>query len=92
MNNSMKNCIIIGLIMILLILLYDNLSKREIVKNKETEIKNLNIKIKKFEINETQLKDDKLFYKNLYIELANEYNTRLHSLGIDEWIFTDTSR
>lgn len=92
MNNSMKNCIIIGLTMILIILLYDNLSKREIIKNKETEIKNLNIKIKEFEINETQLKDDKLFYKNLYIELANEYNTRLHSLGIDEWIFTDTSR
>lgn len=92
MNNSMKNCIITGLTMILIILLYDNLSKREIIKNKETEIKNLNIKIKEFEINETQLKDDKLFYKNLYIELANEYNTRLHSLGIDEWIFTDTSR
>ena len=38
------------------------------------------------------LVSDKEFYKQNYIELAEDYNNRLQELGIDEYILTDTSR
>ena len=39
-----------------------------------------------------ELEADKEFYKQHYIELAEDYNNRLQELGIDEYILTDTSR
>lgn len=38
------------------------------------------------------LQEDKNFYKEKYIELANDYNDKMQELGIEEWILTDTSR
>lgn len=38
------------------------------------------------------LVSDKEFYKQNYVELAEDYNNRLQELGIDEYILTDTSR
>lgn len=39
-----------------------------------------------------KLVNDKDFYKQNYIDLAEDYNNRLQELGIDEYILTDTSR
>ncbi len=38
------------------------------------------------------LVSDKEFYKQNYVELAEDYNNRLQELGINEHILTDTSR
>ena len=38
------------------------------------------------------LVNDKEFYKQNYIKLAEDYNSRLQELGINEYILTDTSR
>lgn len=61
-------------------------------ENKDTEINELNNKIDVLKEENEQLKDDKLFYKNNYINMAKEYENRLHELGINEYILTDTGR
>lgn len=92
MKKDYKNYLITILIVVCSIFIYDNFNKKEVIKNKENIINNLNNDITDFKENAIQLKDDKLFYKDLYIELANEYENRLHKLGIKEYILTDTSR
>lgn len=91
-NTNIKNYFIIILTIILVVLLYDKYNKGKTISKQEKEIRNLNKQIETLKNEKFQIEDDKLFYKNLYIELAEEYNSKLHSLGIDEWIFTDTSR
>lgn len=57
--------------------------------NNEIDIESL---INDIEICNEKLETDKEFYKQNYIDLAEEYNNRLQELGIDEYILTDTSR
>lgn len=92
MKQDYKNYLLILLIITCAILIYDISNRKEILRNKENEIKELNNSITAYKENELQLKEDKLFYKDLYIELAEDYNNRLHKLGIKEYILTDTSR
>ncbi len=92
MGKNSKNYLIVALIIVCSILLYSNIEAKKSIESKENEIKELNNNITAYENNEKQLKDDKLFYKNLYIDLAEDYNDRLEKLGIDEYILTDTSR
>lgn len=54
-------------------------------ENRNDEINDLYNKI-------SNLEEDKLFYKNHYIEIAEDYNNKLYQLGINEYILTDTSR
>lgn len=92
MNYNIKNYIILVLTIFSLILFWNNETKENTIKNHEEKIESLNAKIIELKTSEKQLKEDKLFYKNLYTDLADDYNNRLHSLGINEFILTDTSR
>lgn len=85
MNKDYKNFIIVALIVVISVLGY-------VIYDKSDDISELENKVEKYKENEIKLKDDKLFYKDLYKELAEEYNNRLEELGIDEYIYTDTSR
>ena len=61
-------------------------------KNTDDKISKLNDVIDTLEEENKRLKDDKQFYKNNYINMAKEYENRLHQLGINEYILTDTER
>lgn len=61
-------------------------------ENIDDEIKDLSNQITKLEEENKKLEEDKLFYKNNYIDMAQEYEDRLHELGIEEYILTDTGR
>ena len=60
--------------------------------DKSNEVEKLNNTIEELNNELEQYKSDKLFYKELYIPMANEYQSRLNELGIKEYILTDTSR
>lgn len=87
----MKNniLIIIGTFIITIVILY---SFNLINTNKDKEIEQLNTEIINLKNEINQYKEDKQFYKNLYVSMAKEYENRLHELGIEEYILTDTSR
>lgn len=57
--------------------------------NNEIDIESL---ISDIEMCNEELETDKEFYKQNYIDLAEDYNNRLQELGIDEYILIDTSR
>ncbi len=61
-------------------------------ENKDNELKKLENKIVNLKAEIAQYQNDKIFYKNLYVSMAQEYENRLHELGIEEYILTDTSR
>lgn len=61
-------------------------------ENKDKEIKKLSNQITNLEEENKKLEEDKLFYKSNYIDMAQEYQDRLHELGIEEYILTDTGR
>ena len=82
----MKNniLIIIGTFIITIVVLY---SFNLINTNKDEEIKQLNTEILNLKNEVNQYKDDKDFYKQKYIDLANEYSNEIGQI-----ILTDTSR
>ncbi len=92
MNKNFKIYALIGLTIVSAILLYDCYCKKEEISQYKADVKEYKTQIKNYEKNEILLKEDKLFYKDLYIKLADDYNSKLKELNIDEYILTDTSR
>lgn len=48
--------------------------------------------INDFEKCNEKLEEDKDFYKQNYINLAEDYNSKMQELGIEEYVLTDTSK
>ena len=48
--------------------------------------------INDFEKCNEKLKKDKDFYKQNYINLADDYNSKMQELGIEEYVLIDTSK